>query len=182
MVQNVTNLPAKIKSNPVCTAVMDTKIFQTSPLQAQFTFYLDSAEGEFAVKGQVRNVSAAQLNRVAMPLGNTEIKSGMIHHVDFSLTGDDFMGHGRVNMRYNNLSLILHGRNEATGAVTTKKFLTKLVNQFTLHPDNPGPEGVLRQGREVVYARPSTKSFFATVWKTLFKGMEDVMLKSGVYE
>lgn len=181
-VSNVTNLPARIKKEPHCVAHMSTNIFETSPLQARFTFYLDSADGAWAVTGKAMNVGAAQLNKVAIPLGNTELTSGNIEDVRFALRGDSYRGYGRVEMRYTNMSVILRTIDDETGALKTKKWLTKLLNRFTLHPSNPDANGVLRHGREVVYARPSTQSFFATIWKTLLKGMQEVMLKSGVYE
>lgn len=181
-VGNITNLPAAIKENAVCTATMDARIFETTPLQARFQFYLDSSEGEFAVTGNVKNLGAAQLNKVAVPLGNAELKTGLIQNLDFNIRGDNYNGRGTVNMQYQNITVALRKVDEETGAVTTQKFLSKLLNRFTLHPGNPGEDGVLRTGRPVVYARPSTKSFFATIWKTIFKGMQDVMLKSGVYE
>ncbi|OLY91022.1 hypothetical protein SAMN05444008_11396 [Cnuella takakiae] len=179
---NITNLPAVIRQNSVCTATMQARIFETCPIQARFQFFLDSAEGEFAVVGKAQNISAAQLNKVAVPLGNAELKTGTIQSIDFNIRGDNYNGRGIVNMRYQNLTVALRKVDEETGAITTQKFLSKLLNRFTLHADNPGPNGVVRPGREVVYARPSTKSFFATIWKTIFKGMQDVMLKSGVYE
>jgi hypothetical protein len=182
LVSNVTNLPARIKKEPLCVAQMNTRIFETSPLQARFTFYLDSADGAWAVSGKAGNVGAAQLNKVAIPLGNTELTSGNIENIQFALRGDSYRGYGKVEMRYSNMSVILRTIDDETGALKTKKWLTKLLNRFTLHPDNPDASGVLRQGNEVVYARPSNQSFFTTIWKTLLKGMQEVMLKSGVYE
>ena len=182
LVSNVTNLPATIRQAPVCAAEMKARIFDTSPIEARFRFYLDSAEGEFDVAGSVRNVSAEQLNRVAVPLGNAELRTGIINSMDFFVSGDNYTGRGRVDMQYQNITVALRRKDDETGAITTQKFLTKLLNRFTLHANNPEPDGALRKGKDVVYARPSTKSFFATVWKTIFKGMQDVMLKSGVYE
>lgn len=181
-ISNVTNLPATIKKQPVSTANVQARLLGGSPIEASFRFYLDSAEGEFDVKGRAQNISAAQLNKVAVPLGNAELQTGMIRSMDFFISGDNYNGRGLVNMRYSDLAVVLRKKDDETGAMATNKFLTKLLNRFTLHASNPGPDGVIRQGRQVVYARPSTKSFFATIWKTIFKGMQDVMLKSGVYE
>lgn len=181
-VGNVTNLPASIRKDPVSTAVFKAHVFDTSPIEGKFRFYLDSAEGEFDVAGSARNISAAQLNRVAVPLGNAELTSGIIKKIQFYVSGDNYSGRGKVDMQYHDFSVVLRKRNEQTGAMKTKKFLTRLLNRFTLYPDNPGGDGELRQGHDVIYARPSNQTFFATVWKTIFKGMQHVMLKSGVYE
>jgi hypothetical protein len=85
-------------------------------------------------------------------------------------------------MWYNNLFIVLEKQDEETGAIKTKKFMTKLLNKFTLHDSNPGPNGVLRQATGSQRSRISSQSFFGLVWKSLFTGMQDVMMKSGRYE
>lgn len=182
VLQNITNDEQLIQKNAVCTAKVEGTFLRQSPIKAQFSFYLDSTEGEFSATGEVRNLTAAQLNPVALPLANTQVPSGTIHELNFSVQGDDFRGIGKVDMRYNNLHIVLRKQDEETGQIKTLKFLNKLLNKFTLWHDNPGPDGQLRSGKEVIYARVSSKSFFGMLWKTIFQGMQDVMLKSGRYQ
>jgi hypothetical protein len=178
---NITNDPALIKTNPQCTANISARIFQTSPIQAQFIFYLDSTEGEFDVKGKVHNLTATQLNAVAEPLASTEIQSLNIQSLAFQVHGDDFSTNGKVQMHYNGLAITLRKTDEETGVIKTKKFLTKIINKFAIYPSNPS-EGRERFANDVVYARTSSKAFFGVVWKTIFYGMQNIMLKSGRYQ
>jgi hypothetical protein len=133
------------------------------------------------VVGEAYNISGIQLNKIAEPLANIKIQSLQIPIVKFQVRGDDYSTSGDVKMRYHDLAIIFRKTNEETGAVTTKKFLTKLINKYTIYPSNPS-EGVEREANNVIYARTSTKGFFAVVWKTIFAGMQNIMMKTGRYE
>jgi len=181
-VSNITNDPAWIRQNPYCKAIIKGGILGKSPLQTTFTFYLDSTNGRFDVNGSIHNVNAKQLNALAEPLGNTKLQSFNMQYLKFELSGDDYAARGKVNMRYSNLFVVLQKRDETTGAMSTKKFLTKLINRYTLNNSNPGPDGRERIADPIVRARLSSQSLFGLVWKTIFTGMQQVMIKSGRYE
>ena len=178
---NITNSTSLIKSNPQCTASVNARIFNTSPIEVQFVFYLDSAEGEFDVRGKIYNLAARQLNAVSEPWANTEIRSLYIQSLAFQMHGDDFGSNGKVQMHYNGLAVALKKTDEETGAIKTKKFLSKILNKFVIYPSNPS-DGIERTANNVAYARTSSKSFFGVIWKTIFFGMQNIMLKSGTYQ
>ena len=121
------------------------------------------------------------MNAVAEPLANTRINSLKIYSLAFQLHGDDFAGNGKIQMRYSDLAITLRKTDGQTGITKTKKFLTKIINKFTIYPSNPS-HGIERSANNVVYARTSSKSFFGVVWKTIFFGMQQIMLKSGRYQ
>lgn len=179
---NITNDPAWIKRNPICSADFSGTIFNSSPVSLSLRMYLDSTNGRFDATGSVKNVSAAQLNQVSVPLANVQINSCDIHYLQFGVQGEDYSANANVRMRYNNLSLTLRKTDEETGQVTTKKFLTNILNRFVIWPDNPGPGGIERTTENKRVARLTTQSFFGFLWKTIFAGMQDVMMKSGRYE
>jgi len=181
-VSNITNDPAWIRQNSYCKAIIKGGILGKSPLETTFTFYLDSTNGRFDVDGTIHNVNAKQLNALAEPLGNTKLQSFNMQYLKFELSGDDYAARGKVNMRYSNLFVVLQKRDETTGVMSTKKFLTKLINRYTLNNSNPGPDGRERIADPIVRARLSSQSLFGLVWKTIFTGMQQVMIKSGRYE
>jgi hypothetical protein len=174
-VSNVTNDPALIRQNNKCIANLDGLLQATSPVRASFTFYLDSAEGRFDAAGSIRNITAAQLNGLAEPLANTRLKSFNMRELRFSLKGDDYSASGDVHMLYDNLFVILQKTDEATGTVSTKKLLTKILNKYTLQSSNPGMDGRERVARGVVRSRLMTQPFLGLVWKTIYTGMQDIM-------
>ena len=180
-IANVTNDANMIRQNAQCIANVEAKVLGMSPIETRFTFFLDSREGRFDAKGQVQNLNGKELNAIAEPLSNIQIQSVNIGFIQFDVHGDDYSANGNVRMNYNNLAITLRKRDDETGAVKTKKFLTKLINKFTIYPSNPS-EGVQRVADNVVYARTSSKSFFGVVWKTVFAGMQNIMMKTGRYE
>lgn len=180
-IANVTNSPKLIAQNPICTAHMQGHILNSSPITATFTFYLDSLDGRFDASGTVKDVSAEQLNELAVPLASIKLQSFDMHQLDFAISGDDFSAGGKVHMLYDDLSVLLQKTNEETGNTKTKKFLTKIVNKFTLWSSNP-EDGVLRTADHVLVARISSKSFFGLVWNAIFSGMQDIMTRSFRYQ
>ena len=180
--ENVTNDILRIKKNGICSADFEGTILGKSPLQLSLKLYLDSVNGRFDATGSVKNISAAQLNQIAVPLGNVQINSCTIQYLQFAVSGDDYSAVGNVRMRYNNLSITLRKTDEETGETKTKKFLTKVLNRFIIWPDNPGADRVERTSQNKRVARLTTQSFFGLLWKTVFAGMQDVMMKSGRYE
>ncbi|HEY1023100.1 MAG TPA: hypothetical protein VGE06_12350, partial [Flavisolibacter sp.] len=173
-VMNIVNDPAKIRVNPVTTAEANGKILG-SPIQTRFRFYLDSAEGRFDLRGRIGAVAAAQINPVSTRLANIEVPTLQISSIDFFIRGEDFEATSEVQMLYNNLSLIFRKRDEETGANTTRKFWTKILNRYAIDPSNAGE----RKAEEVRVARLTTQSFFGIIWKALFEGMQRIMLNSG---
>lgn len=179
---NVTNDSNVIKRNNKCVATVQGKILGSSPIAARFNFYLDSTEGQFDADGTIKNVTATQLNALAEPMANTRLQSFDMHRLTFAIRGDNFSTTGNVQMLYNNLFVVLRKQDEETGAMSTKKFLTKVINRYSLHSNNPGSDGRERTGNNIKRARLSTQPFFGLVWKTIFTGVQNIMMQSGRIE
>jgi hypothetical protein len=181
-IANVTNDSNRIKQNGRCIANIQGTLLKSSPIAAKFTFYLDSVNGRFDVAGTVKNATAAQLNSLAEPLANTQLQSLNMHQMVFNIKGDNYSATSDVRMLYDDLFVVLRKTDEETGAIKTKKFLTKILNKFTIYPANPGTAGVERVATNAGRVRLSTQGFFGFVWKSLFAGMQNIMLKSGRYD
>jgi len=182
LASNVTNDSALIKKNPICIASFSGAIFKNSPVSLSLKLHLDSVNGRFDATGFVKNVSAAQLNEVAVPLANVQINSCNIRDLEFKVAGENYSATADVRMRYSDLSITLRKTDEETGLVKTKKFMTKILNRFVIWPNNPGPDGTERIAQNKTVARLTTQSFFGLLWKSIFAGMQDVMMKSGRYQ
>jgi len=179
---NITNDSLLIKNNPICIASFSGAIFQNSPVSLSLKLHLDSANGRFDASGSVKNVSAAQLNGVSVPLANVQINSCTIRDLAFNVAGENYSATADVRMRYSDLSITFRKTDEETGQVKTKKFMTKVLNRFVIWSDNPGPGGIERIAQNKRVARLTTQSFFGLLWKSIFAGMQDVMMKSGRYQ
>ncbi|HEV7620740.1 MAG TPA: hypothetical protein VGO09_03355, partial [Flavisolibacter sp.] len=128
------------------------------------------------------NISAAELNAIAVPLANVQLNRFNLEKLDFLVRGSDYEAYSDVHMLYNNLSLTFKKTDKETGETTTKKFLTKLVNRFVLWSANPEPGGNERIMHNKRVARLTTEAFFGLLWKSIFAGMQDIMMKAGRYD
>ncbi len=179
--ENITNDRRLIAKKNLLTAAAHGKILGSSDFTLNFKFFLDSLNGSYESWGNIKNINTEQLRPLGAALANVQINSFNIHNLDFNIRGRDYDASGNVRMRYNGLSLTLKKLDEETGQVKTQKFLTKILNKFVMWSDNPGPDGVERTSNEAKALRLSTQSFFGLLWKTIFDGMQDIMMKSGRY-
>jgi hypothetical protein len=179
LVKNATNMPENIGKNAICTAQAKGNILQGSPITVGFKFYLDSTNGRFDMQGAVENVSADQINKISIPMANTILTSLQVHHLEFKLTADNYNGWSDVKMKYSNLGVQLNKTDEKTGATVSRKFINNLLNKYVLWHDNPMPGQPERVATHIQYYRLTTQSFFGVIWKSLFAGMQNIMLKSG---
>ncbi len=177
-ISNATNDPAAIAQNNRCTAKVRGNILGRSPIAVGFAFYLDDSTGKFEAAGAIKEVSAQALNRLAIPLANVEFESFNLKQLDFNISGSDYQAEGSVDMIYDRLFLTVLKPEEAG---TKNKFLTKVVNKYTLHSSNPAP-GEQRRSANVVHLRITSQAFFGVIWKTIFSGMQRIMLRQGQVE
>ena len=177
LIKNAVNDSLLIKKNNICYVEAQGSILGASPITALFRFYLDSLNGRFDVSGSVKNITAAQLNPLSTTLANTYISSLTIHELVFSIKAEEFEAWADVQMRYNNLSLLLRKTDEETGQIKTRKFMTRVVNERLLYADNPAADGMERTAKNVHYARLTTQSFFGMIWRSLFAGMQKIMMR-----
>ncbi len=178
---NVTNITALIQKNPVCKASVQGNILGAGKLNVEFRFFLDSLEGQYEASGWLKNLGVKELNPVALPLANVQINSFNIRQLNFFVRGEDFEARSDVRLLYNDLSLTLRKTDEETGQTSIKKFFTKILNKFVIWPDNPGPDGIERKASGSRALRLTSHSFFALFWKSIFAGMQDIIMKSGRY-
>jgi len=177
---NITNIPTEISKNNKCTALVNGLILG-SPISTLFTFFLDSTKGRFDISGQIKNVAAAELNKLSVPFANVRFQTFNLQQLSFDLTGNDDVATGKVSMLYNNLFLTVNKTDKETGQTTPNKFLTTVLNKYTLYSSNPAPGGAVRTA-SVKELRVTSKSFFGLFWKTVFGGMQSVLLKHGQLE
>jgi hypothetical protein len=176
-VENIVNDPALIRRNPVVTASAAGKIIG-SPIQASFRFYLDSAEGRFDAQGILKQITAKQINPISLALANIEVPSANIETLQFFVRGKDYGAEADVRMQYSNLSITFLKRDKETGDISTRGFLTKLLNNYAIYNSNPA-SGTERAAMNVKSARLTTQSFFGVIWQAVFAGMQSIILKTG---
>ncbi|HEY0059520.1 MAG TPA: hypothetical protein VGB56_10305, partial [Flavisolibacter sp.] len=180
-ISNATNDPVVIAQNNRCTAKVTGTILGRSPIAVDFAFHLDDSTGKFEAAGNIKEVQAEALNKLAMPLANVQFETFNIRQLNFLITGSDYRAEGKVQMTYDGLFLKILQPGEENEKVGTNKFLTKVVNKYTLHSSNPAAGGQERSAN-VVHLRITSQAFFGVIWKTVFSGMQSIMLRQGQIE
>lgn len=148
-------------------------------MDVQLALFLGADSGLYNIKGTMQHVTAAQLNALAEPLALVKLNSFNISQVAFNITGKDLEAVGDLEMRYTDLALTLQQVNTETLEKKKNNFLTKLLNKFVVYPQNPGPDGQERKVKARRVQRLYTQSFFGLIWKTLFAGIQDIIMKGG---
>jgi hypothetical protein len=178
-VSNVTNMTDVIAKDTNCHMRASGLIQGASPLQVEFNFPLNAPESRFTMMGTIRNTNAAQLNKLATPLAGITLSSLDLQELRFALAGDEYVARGSVYMRYRNLFMLLQKEDKETGLLSTKKFLTKLVNKYMIMHDNPGAGLPEYAALHVEQSRLMTQTFFGLIWNTIFSGIQIIITNTG---
>jgi len=168
---NATNA-AKVKAiNPIMEADLVSYVMEEGKLNANFKFDLNSSTGAFDYKGAVRNLDGRKLNRITKPLGMLQVNKGIIKELAFDIKANQDVAKGKVDFRFNDLSVALLKKEEGRERLVKKGLLSILANALVLYSDNPSPDGKFTSAK-INFRREPTASFFSFIWKTLFQGVK----------
>jgi hypothetical protein len=174
---NITNMSDAIALDPRWTVDLRALFLGHSPIHALFTFYLNSPEGRFVVDAHLRDLDAQALDPVTRPLAKASVRSLHLDTLVTHITGDEHGARADVRMRYDHLKLELLRTAPDSGGLSKKPLLSFLVNQLLVHEDNPSGGKQERVAVGVTQNRDEHKSFFNLIWKTLFGGVKQIVLK-----
>lgn len=162
---NVTNIESFLKQNSMLLVNVKARFLNMSNLTSQWKMPMNTADGAFAITGNVDGFDGKKLNPVIEPLGMGSVKSGTIKSLDFSLNGNDYRAKGEVLMLYNDLKIELLKAKENQ---IKNKNVTSFVANIFIKDQNPS-NGKTRKG-DVAFERIMNKLFFNLVWKSIFDG------------
>jgi hypothetical protein len=175
VVDNITNIPAYIKINPVLTMNGSGMFLNKGSATTEWKLRLDANDGAFSMTGHVGNMDAAAFNAISVPLGLTSVK-GQVKDVSFAMTGNDYNAQGKLTMLYNNLK-IESFKIDGKGDTLKSKKLENVFSNALIKNDNPA-NGVTRSA-EFSYKRDLNKSFFNLIWKSIFDGIQKTVMSKG---
>jgi hypothetical protein len=170
-INNVTNITALKKINPMMQANLQSDFMGQGKLRVKFNFYLNSAVGAFDYKGSVQNLEGKKLNQITNPLGMVHVKRGMINRFDFDIKATQSSANGKIEFRYDNLSVALLRKQAGKDKLVKRGLLSVLANALLINTDNPTSSGKFTIAK-VYYKRVPTASFFSFMWRTLFQGIK----------
>lgn len=171
-ISNITNMPDEISKNNRMSISFDTKVLGAIPLKGNFTFILNSNNGNFLANGQIPAFDATVLNKVSIPMGLIKVNQGNINLLDFHIKGNNTSAKGDFIMKYDGLKVDVLKRDKNTGEIK-KRGLVSLAANAIVKKSNPDNGNLRKVSPE--YERDIYKSFFNLVWKTVFTGMKETV-------
>ncbi len=166
-IENITNLPEKIKQNKVCKVSLKGN-FKGSEISSVFNFRLDGDNGAFSVDGSQGAMDGTKLNDITKPLALAELESLDVQKITFHIDGNESGAHANMTMLYSNLKVNLL-EVEDDNALDKKDVTSFFANKLFTYDANP------HNGKEVRRVTPSVKrevnkSFFNLIWRCIFTG------------
>jgi hypothetical protein len=176
-ITNVTNIPDKIKENPLCILDVKAMFLGKGNFSTKWVFPLNTTNGSFDLSGHLGQIDAHILNPVVKPLGLMTIKDGNIDGLTFNVKGNDYGTTTGLSLLYHTLDMnILKKTTGADGKSQLKKkgFLSFIAG-IVIKPDNP-LNGETRKIDGLAYKRDLHNPFFYVVWTSIFTAAKKITL------
>jgi hypothetical protein len=170
-ITNATNAEKVKAINPVMQADLVSYVMGQGKLNINFKFYLTSSIGAFDYRGAITNLDGRKLNQVVKPLGMVQVNKGDIKSLAFDIKANQDVAKGKVDFKFNDLSVALLKKQEGRQRLVKKGLLSILANALVLYSDNPTADGKYTSAT-INFKREPTSSFFSFIWKTLFQGVK----------
>jgi len=175
-VTNVTNVPERLQANKTCTIALKGRFMGQSSIAATFRLDLVDTLGGFSVSGEHKNLDAGEIRSMVRALAVADLQSMHAGSIKFSVAGNQDGADGNLTMRYSDLKVKLLKVEDDKDL--KKQGLLSFIAQATLiYKANP------MDGEEVRHVvmhqdRRPTGSFFNLIWKALFEGITETMLRT----
>jgi hypothetical protein len=167
---NVTNNPAGIRKNGICTINFSSRFLHKIPVNATWQIYLNSNNGKFAINGTMQSLDATILNQLSKPMALVAINSGTVTSLDFNLIGNDNRTKGIVRLLYNDLTIKILKKDESNDDYKKKKVMSLMANIMVINA-NPAKNKPVRIVT-VSHPRDVYRSIFNFIWKSIFEGVQ----------
>ena len=170
---NITNMPDSIRTHGEMNLDFRSYFLNASLFSAKIQMRLNDSQGNFVLDAKLGDMDANALNSLLKPMALAEIKKGKIKGLHYVLHATNKKGWGKLEFKYENLSLKLLKKDEDKNVYKTKFFPT-LAAGLIVKKSNPG-NGEIRF-EDVVYERDIHRSIFNFMWKSLFSGIKKTAL------
>jgi hypothetical protein len=155
-IHNITNSEAVLRQQNKMEAQVQTQLMGKSTIQASLSFPLDDKSGRYTFRGSMDKFNVENFNKLAVPLAQVKIESGIINKATFEMVSDNDHANGTINIYYENLDLkLLNDQGESN---FTQKAGSFLINNLVVKSANPS-NGNFRKGT-IDTKREKRKSIF----------------------
>ena len=168
---NVTNDDDQKRRNPYMQAFVTTRFMNEAPFKVNFKFNLAAKDGAFNYTGELGAFDGRVLDKLVKPLAMVHVKSADIEKLDFNINANNYSGKGDVQFYYRNLNIQLLKKVQGKTELQKEGLISAVANGLIIDNDNPGKDGVLRDG-PVDLPRGEDVSFFTFLYKALLEGLK----------
>ena len=168
---NVTNDRSIKKVHPYMQAFINTRFMNAAPLQVNFKFNLNAANGAFNYSGVLGQFDGRLLDKLVKPLALVHVQSADIKKLIFNVNANNYGGKGELEFYYNNLKIQLLQKVKGKAELQKQGLISMLANDLIIYDNNPNKNGVFRPG-PIDLKREPTATFFTFLYKGLLDGLK----------
>ena len=103
-INNMTNLPARLKEDSIMSVQIDARLMGVTPLSVGYKFEISDPADSFEVQGSLAPMNARVMNPFIGSQFFIEFKSGYFRTLDFSFKGNNKANVGEMDLEYNKLA------------------------------------------------------------------------------
>jgi hypothetical protein len=170
---NVTNIAEKIKANSTLTLNAKAQFLNATGIVTEWRLPLSKSDTSFSVNGSLSTMNATSLNSITEPLGMASIKKGTINSLVFNLTGNNYRAKGSTTFLYNDLAVSVLKRDD-NDELKKRGLVSFLANTLIV---NNNPKNDKTFIGEINFERDIHKSFFNLLWKSIFDGVKNTVMR-----
>lgn len=177
-VQNVTNMKDKLVTNSICRVEGTGLLLGVAKCNTKWNLYLNANDGKFDMTGKISTMNLSSLDVATKPLALTTLH-GNLNQLTFDMKGNDYQANGDISMLYNNLKLESFSLDEDSKILKEKKLKSIINNTFVI---NDNPKNGNTRVATFSFERDIHKSFFNLIWKSIYDGVQKIILNKKVAE
>ena len=171
-INNVSN--RSMKEGEKITVDFTSTFLGQIPVSGAFIFYADNyKKGRFMVEANIRkSFDATILTQLTQPMALAKVDKGTIHSFKFNVMADTSVAQGSLALAYENIKITLLKKK---GNDYNKKDVLSLLANIIVKNNNKGDADM--RTAEVVLKPDKYRSFFNYIWKSIFTGLKQTLLK-----
>jgi len=173
VLNNVTNIAAKIKENDHLILKASTQFLGVALLNTEWRLPLDLKDTTFTVTGKLGPMDATVLNKITEPLAMASVNKGKINELTFNLKCTNYKGTGELTFLYNGLKVEVLKMSDDT---LKRKALVSFLANTLIKNNNPSNDKIYIGS--VDYKRDIQSSFFNLLWKSIFDGVKKTLIRN----
>lgn len=152
---------------PNINIAIDCKFMNNSPFKVQWNFNVLDKKDSFKFKGKINNLKMTDLSRFTKPYIRATTQ-GTFDQLDFTIKGNDFNSYETATLKYHDLKVTLHRKDDPQKKSKLKSWVANLI----VKNDTDGKT----VPAEAKVERIPEKSFFNFLWLNVAEILKQIVI------